>query len=599
MALTQVSTGGIKDGQVQTADIADAQITAGKLHADALDRTYTLGADGSNHYTFTGEGLTGAVNDPTLYLTRGKTYRFVNGNSAGAHPFRIQTTVNGSAGTEYNTGVTNNGGAGGSTIIFEVPHAAPDVLYYQCTSHGSMGGILYITGALSDGSVTTAKLAAGAVTTAKIATGAITSALMDTNSVATGAIAADAVTTAKIADDAVTTAKIADDAITDAKLANSINTAIAANTAKDLTALSASNLTSGTVPDARFPATLPAVSGANLTNLPAGAVKNLVINGAMQIAQRDTGNGFSNVGQQEYTIDRFVTLHSYGSTINVIHSGTSPDGFSKSYKVDVTAADTSIGSGQYMFIRHKIEAQNLQHLAYGTSSAKSITLSFYVRSNVTGTYAICLQQKDNSSKQVNGTYTINSANTWERKTFTFAGDTSGVINNDNGHGLDILWTLVAGSDRTSGSARPTWTAHANADESYGHTANVLSSTSNDWYLTGVQLEVGDTANDFSHNTPAEELVLCQRYYVEQKLVSGSATAYNAYSDGYKWWVPFNPQMRDTPTITNSGGSDGGSNATFNTVWPDKTGYTARIESTTTSSSAVWWYGATVKASAEL
>ena len=168
MALTQVSTGGIKDGQVQTADLADGQVTVGKLHADALDHTYTLGADGSNHYTFTGEGLTGAVNDPTLYLTRGKTYRFVNGNSAGAHPFRIQTTVNGSAGTEYNTGVTNNGGAGGSTIIFEVPHAAPDVLYYQCTSHGAMGGILYVTGALADGTVTTAKLADQAVTLAKL-----------------------------------------------------------------------------------------------------------------------------------------------------------------------------------------------------------------------------------------------------------------------------------------------------------------------------------------------------------------------------------------------------------------------------------------------
>ena len=168
MALTQVSTGGIKDGQVHTADLADAQITAGKLHADALDHTYTLGASGTDHYTFTGEGLTGAVNDPTLYLTRGKTYRFVNGNSAGAHPFRIQTTVNGSAGTEYNTGVTNNGGAGGSTIIFEVPHAAPDVLYYQCTSHGSMGGILYVTGALADGTVTTAKLADQAVTLAKL-----------------------------------------------------------------------------------------------------------------------------------------------------------------------------------------------------------------------------------------------------------------------------------------------------------------------------------------------------------------------------------------------------------------------------------------------
>ena len=208
MALTQVSTGGIKDGQVQTTDLADGQVTVGKLHADALDRTYTLGADGNNHYTFTGEGLTGAVNDPTLYLTRGKTYRFVNGNSSGAHPFRIQTTVNGSAGTEYNTGVTNNGGAGGSTIVFEVPHAAPDVLYYQCTSHNAMGGILYVTGALADGSVTENKIHAGAVTQGKLAN----------NSVTTNKIAVDAINNSHISNNSVDTAEIYDEAITLAKL---------------------------------------------------------------------------------------------------------------------------------------------------------------------------------------------------------------------------------------------------------------------------------------------------------------------------------------------------------------------------------------------
>ena len=153
MALTQVSTGGIEDGQVHTADLADAQITAAKLHTNALDVTYTLGASGMDHYTFTGEGLTGAVNDPTLYLLRGKTYNFVNGNSSGAHPFRIQS-VAGAGGTEYNTGVTNNAGAGGSTIVFQVPHDAPDVLYYICTAHPNMNGIFYVTGALADSTVT-------------------------------------------------------------------------------------------------------------------------------------------------------------------------------------------------------------------------------------------------------------------------------------------------------------------------------------------------------------------------------------------------------------------------------------------------------------
>ena len=219
MALTQVSTGGIKDGQVHTADLADSQITAGKLHADALDHTYTLGASGTDHYTFTGEGLTGAVNDPTLYLTRGKTYRFVNGNSSGAHPFRIQS-VAGAGGTEYNTGVTNNAGGGGSTIIFEVPHDAPDVLYYICTSHANMNGIFYVTGALADGSVTTAKLNDDAVTDAKLAnsinTAIAANTAKTTNATHTGdvtgstslTIAADAVTTAKIADEAVTLAKL-------------------------------------------------------------------------------------------------------------------------------------------------------------------------------------------------------------------------------------------------------------------------------------------------------------------------------------------------------------------------------------------------------
>ena len=274
MTLTQVSTGGIKDGQVQTADLADGQVTVGKLHADALDRTYTLGADGSNHYTFTGEGLTGAVNDPTLYLTRGKTYRFVNGNSAGAHPFRIQTTVNGSAGTEYNTGVTNNGGAGGSTIVFEVPHDAPDVLYYQCTSHGAMGGIFYITGALADGGVTTAKLADGAVTNANLAADAVTSAKIADDAVDNEHIANDAVRTlqiinnavndTKIADSAVTTAKLADDAVTIAKLADDAvgTTQIANNAVTDakINGMAASKLTGA----------LPAISGASLTNLPGG-----------------------------------------------------------------------------------------------------------------------------------------------------------------------------------------------------------------------------------------------------------------------------------------------------------------------------------------
>ena len=187
-----------------------------RLIVDTL--RYVLGASGTNHYTFTGKGLTGAVNDPTLTLSRGHTYIFEN--RSGGHPFYIKTSIaNGGTNDAYNTGVTNNGGGNGTEIVFTVPHDAPDTLYYQCSSHSSMAGQLSISGSVADGSITESKLA--------------------------------------------------DDAVTADKLANSINSAIAANTAKDLTALSASNLTSGTVPDARFPATLPAASAANLTNVPA------------------------------------------------------------------------------------------------------------------------------------------------------------------------------------------------------------------------------------------------------------------------------------------------------------------------------------------
>ena len=210
------------------------------LDGEALDRVFTVGASGTDHYTFQGEGLNGTVNDPTLYLTRGKTYRFEKGSS---HPLRIQSTA-GSSGTPYNTGVTNNGGTG--TVIMEVQHDAPDVLYYQCTSHPNMNGVLYITGALADGGVTTAKLADDAVTTSKLANISVTTAKIYTGAVTADKIGNVAVTTSKIApdsvtdtvlsdhssdnslravntnhikDNAVTTAKIADDAITGAKIA--------------------------------------------------------------------------------------------------------------------------------------------------------------------------------------------------------------------------------------------------------------------------------------------------------------------------------------------------------------------------------------------
>ena len=279
--------------------------------------------------------------------------------------------------------------------------------------------------------------------------------------------------------------------------------------------------------------------------------RNIIVNGDMTVSQR--GTTFSQVANNDITLDRFGLIHPYSTNFDVSQSTDSPDGFSKSYKLDINVVDSSIGSGQFVAIRNKIEAQDLQHLAFGTSSAKSISLSFYVKSNKTGTFAVNIQQTDNSFKQVSAPYTINSANTWERKTFTFAGDTSGVINDDNGIGLTILWWLSAGSTYTSGTSRATFTAHADADSAVGCNVNILDSTSNNFYITGVQLEVGSVATPFEHRSRVENLARCQRYCV---LKGGANGTYDAMATGAVWnttlaFVPyFLPvEMRDTPSLT--------------------------------------------------
>jgi len=250
---------------------------------------------------------------------------------------------------------------------------------------------------------------------------------------------------------------------------------------------------------------------ANITNNLSN--RNKIINGSMICSQRGSSSSFSG-STSAYLLDRFKMLNAHDGASTVSQSSTSPDGFSNSLKVDVTTADASLAVSQFSQAGYRIEAQDLQDLGYGTSGAKTITVSFYVRSNKTGNYALAIQQSDNSYKQVTQTYTINSANTWERKTFSFAGDTSGVINNDNGVGLELYWWLAAGTTYTTGSSRSAWTAYSNPDAAAGQTVNLFDSTSNEWYITGVQLEVNSSgvATDFEHRSFGQELALCQRYY---------------------------------------------------------------------------------------
>ena len=237
--------------------------------------------------------------------------------------------------------------------------------------------------------------------------------------------------------------------------------------------------------------------------------RNIVINGAMIVKQRAD---LTMTSTSTYSLDRWRAA--VGSSFNwssatVTQSTTSPDGFGKSLKVDIASTNTPTGS-QNALIQTKIEGQDLQQLAYGTSSAKQCTLSFYVRSNKTGTYCVQVANTANT-KYVLFEYTINSADTWERKSVTFAGNTANTINNDNALGFDINFHLATGSDDHV-SATSTWTTYPSGSFlATSNQVNLFDNASNEWYLTGCQLEVGSQATTFEHRSFGEELSLCQRY----------------------------------------------------------------------------------------
>jgi len=250
------------------------------------------------------------------------------------------------------------------------------------------------------------------------------------------------------------------------------------------------------------------ITVANINGDQLGGRRNIIINGNMVCHQRRGTITFSN---SAYSLDRWLMrTDGHSGAANITKSTTSPDGFQNSLKVDITTADTSLTGGEYFFIDQRIEANNIHHAAYGNSGAKTMTLSFYVRSNKTGTYNVNLYNPS-STRQLSRSYTINSADTWERKILRIPGDTSGGLTTGTGAGMRCNWYLAAGTSYTSGSNQATWSAY-----SVGNTApsnvNLLDSTSNEWYLTGVQLEIGSEATPYEHRSFGEELALCQRYF---------------------------------------------------------------------------------------
>ena len=283
--------------------------------------------------------------------------------------------------------------------------------------------------------------------------------------------------------------------------------------------------------------------------------RNLIINGDMQIAQRGTSQaGITGVGY--YTVDRWRVSNGGAGTWTMTQDADVPNGqgFSKSLKMQCTTAEPTLGVDDNILINQRVEGYTLQQLAKGTSNAKSVSFSFWIKSNKTGTYICEIYDLDNG-RNISKAYTIDVANTWERKTITFAGDTSGAFDNDNNASMQISWQLAPGANYTSGTLATSWESAVQGNRYAGQTVNLADSTSNYINITGVQLEVGEAATPFEHRPYGTELDLCQRYCY----TIATSGAYSAYATTGQFVsttrvdfpILFPTYMRGSPTGTYS------------------------------------------------
>ncbi len=298
---------------------------------------------------------------------------------------------------------------------------------------------------------------------------------------------------------------------------------------------------------ARELANLAGVSETALSN------RNLVLNGAMAISQRASSTSGITSGDTYPSVDRFMLRVNSAGTWTHSQSTDAPSGFSSSLKMDCTTADASLAADDNVQIQYRFEGQDLQQLDFGSSDAKSLTLSFWVRATKTGTNIVELYQ-DDGNDHICKSYTINSSNTWEYKTIAFSGNTLASIANDNTRGLIVQFFLAAGSNFQSGTLASSWAGYVQGNEAVGQ-VNHADSTSNEWYITGVQLEVGDQATPFEHRSYGEELALCQRYtYVfNSEKLGGNDQAISSmskWSNGYTYGAyNFPCTMRTAPSGT--------------------------------------------------
>lgn len=304
-----------------------------------------------------------------------------------------------------------------------------------------------------------------------------------------------------------------------------------------------------------------AVTSAKTSGIPARPnAQALIINGDMGVAQRGTST--ASVTTASYpACDRWNFAISSGGTWTVSQDTDVPsgEGFLTSTKYDCTTAQGTLGSAAYIQHRQSIEGQNLQVLKKGTSNAEKVTISFWVKATKTGTNILELYDNTNN-RQCSKAYTISSSDTWEKKVVNFPGDTSGALANNNSGALNVQFYLGAGSDLSSGTLQTTWAGYVNVNRAVGQ-VNHADSTSNNFYITGVQMEVGEftssTIPPFQHEEYGDNLHRCERYFQVVAKDVDQARLFNGFNfDGTNTETVYNffPQMRSSPSINQTTGT---------------------------------------------
>jgi len=334
-----------------------------------------------------------------------------------------------------------------------------------------------------------------------------------------------------------------------------------------LSKIDVANMLTGATPVANGGTAATTLAAAGLGKRPSS--KPLIINGNMAVAQR--GTSFANVGDGVYTLDRFETQKNNDGAVTVtqeaLTSGNAYNaGFRTALKCDVTTADGTLATTQRFQIQQIIEAQNLQSLKFGTANAEKLTLAFWVKATKTGTHIVRLFLYDDD-RSVSASYTVSSSNTWEHKVLNFPADTTGVIDNDNGAGMQVNWFMGAGASFQSGTLATTWGTNTTANDAVGQ-VNGLDSTSNNFHLTGVQLEVGEytssTLPPFQHESFGDNLARCQRYlefssnYGADYTSGVNSCVIMDMGGAHPIYVPmsYNVYKRAAPTMTFYNGNSG-------------------------------------------